>query len=111
MPDWVLDLYDISAGAVFEKHLNRISDGAFFKDGACTDIVEVEYPIGHRRRRAEGLPLLKKKFNDTASTRLSAGQCKTILPPFHAPPPLDPTPLTDFLQLSLPQPAPPPPPV
>lgn len=34
----------------------------FFKDGTTTDKVEVEYPIGHRRRRAEGIPVLEKKF-------------------------------------------------
>lgn len=34
----------------------------FFTDGTATDKVEVEYPIGHRRRRAEGIPLLKEKF-------------------------------------------------
>ena len=28
----------------------------FFYDGTKTDRVEVEYPIGHRRRRAEGRP-------------------------------------------------------
>ena len=33
-----------------------------FRDGSTTDEVEVEYPIGHRRRRAEGIPLLERKF-------------------------------------------------
>lgn len=31
-------------------------------DGSVLDEVEVEYPIGHRRRRAEGTPLLVEKF-------------------------------------------------
>jgi 2-methylcitrate dehydratase len=34
----------------------------FFKDGTCSDIAEVEYPLGHRRRRSEALPLLEEKF-------------------------------------------------
>jgi len=34
----------------------------FFKDGSQTDKVEVEYPVGHRHRRQEGIPLLEKKF-------------------------------------------------
>ena len=34
----------------------------FFKDGSQTDKVEVEYPIGHRHRRKEGIPLLERKF-------------------------------------------------
>lgn len=34
----------------------------FFKDGTATEEVEVNYPIGHRRRRSEGIPLLIEKF-------------------------------------------------
>jgi 2-methylcitrate dehydratase len=34
----------------------------FFKDGTKTDQVSVDYPIGHRRRRAEGIPVLLDKF-------------------------------------------------
>jgi len=33
-----------------------------FKDGTRTERLEVEYPIGHRRRRAEGIPELEQKF-------------------------------------------------
>jgi 2-methylcitrate dehydratase len=33
----------------------------FFADGTRTEKVEVEYPLGHRRRRAEGIPLLVEK--------------------------------------------------
>src|SRR5258708_1501806 len=52
MPDWVLDLYDISAGAVFEKHLNRISDGAFFGIEIVFGIARI-FADGHRG--AEGV--------------------------------------------------------
>src|SRR5262245_16257198 len=38
----------------------------FFKDGIKTAKVEVEYPLGHRRRRGEGLPLLVGKFRTNA---------------------------------------------
>ena len=34
----------------------------FFKDGSSTDRVQVDYPVGHRRRREEGIPLLLDKF-------------------------------------------------
>ena len=34
----------------------------FFNDGTSTDNVVIDYPVGHRRRRAEGIPLLKEKF-------------------------------------------------
>jgi 2-methylcitrate dehydratase len=41
----------------------------FFADGTATEKIEVEYPIGHRRRRAEGIPLLVKKFKENFATR------------------------------------------
>jgi 2-methylcitrate dehydratase len=50
----------------------------FFKDGTKTDRVEVNYPIGHRRRRAEGIPLLQTKFSRNIATRLSPRQCEKI---------------------------------
>lgn len=40
----------------------------FFRDGSSTEKVEVEYPVGHRRRRAEGIPLLVEKFKENAET-------------------------------------------
>jgi 2-methylcitrate dehydratase len=40
----------------------------FFRDGTATEKVEVEYPIGHRRRRTEGIPLLVEKFKANAAT-------------------------------------------
>ena len=40
----------------------------FFRDGSATEKVEVEYPVGHRRRRAEGIPLLVEKFQANAAT-------------------------------------------
>ncbi len=33
----------------------------FFKDGTKSEKVAVEYPIGHRRRRRDGIPLLQAK--------------------------------------------------
>ena len=35
-----------------------------FKDGSKSQLIEVEYPVGHRRRRKEGIPLLMKKFEN-----------------------------------------------
>jgi 2-methylcitrate dehydratase len=42
----------------------------YFKDGSATDKVAIDYPLGHRRRRAEGIPLLVKKFQENVATRL-----------------------------------------
>src|SRR5438309_764424 len=46
----------------------------FFKDGSSTEKVAVEYPLGHRRRRAEGLPLLIKKFEANLASRFASPQ-------------------------------------
>jgi 2-methylcitrate dehydratase len=43
-----------------------------FKDGSATPRAEVHFPVGHRRRRQEGIPLLLEKFRHNASTRYSA---------------------------------------
>lgn len=50
----------------------------FFKDGTSTNNVAVEYPIGHRRRRKEGYPLLKKKFYANLMTRFPKQQSDRI---------------------------------
>jgi 2-methylcitrate dehydratase len=41
----------------------------FFKDGTATRKVAVEYPVGHRRRRHEGIPLLEAKFRTNLARR------------------------------------------
>ena len=51
----------------------------FFKDGSATELVEVEYPIGHKRRRSEGIPLLIEKFRHNASTRLPGHRVEKLL--------------------------------
>jgi 2-methylcitrate dehydratase len=41
----------------------------FFSDGSATDRVQVDFPIGHRKRREEGIPVLVQKW-EAASRRL-----------------------------------------
>lgn len=50
----------------------------FFNDGSSTEKVEVEYPVGHRRRRAEGIPLLEEKFKANLATRFTASRSTRI---------------------------------
>jgi 2-methylcitrate dehydratase len=50
----------------------------FFKDGSDTDRIEVEYPIGHRRRRAEGIPILLRKFESSLKGKLAERQYKVL---------------------------------
>ncbi len=51
----------------------------FFKDGSCTEKIVVEYPIGHRRRRGEGIPLLVEKFKNNLASRLAPQWCDKIV--------------------------------
>ncbi|MBX3420826.1 MAG: bifunctional 2-methylcitrate dehydratase/aconitate hydratase [Pirellulaceae bacterium] len=50
----------------------------FFNDGSSTSRAEVHFPIGHRRRRADGIPLLLEKFRHNAATRLSASTVQSL---------------------------------
>ena len=50
----------------------------FFKDGSKTKNVAVEYPVGHRRRRKEGVPLLEAKFRTNLARRYAEKQRKAI---------------------------------
>jgi 2-methylcitrate dehydratase len=56
---------------------NRIQ--VFFTDGSMTDVVEVEFPLGHRRRRAESIEPLKKKFRSNAETRFTTLRVEKLL--------------------------------
>ena len=51
----------------------------FFTDGSSTEKIEVEYPIGHKRRREQGIPLLVDKFERNLATQFSDQRCKEIL--------------------------------
>jgi len=51
----------------------------FFKDGTKTENIVVEYPVGHRRRRQEGVPLLERKFKLNLARRFADKQRNTIL--------------------------------
>jgi 2-methylcitrate dehydratase len=50
-----------------------------FDDGSALDEVVVEYPIGHKRRRAEGIPLLVEKFRTNLARRFPGKQQQAIL--------------------------------
>lgn len=50
----------------------------FFADGSSTERVEISYPIGHRRRRAEGIPELLEKFSSATRDHYSAAQSARI---------------------------------
>ena len=51
----------------------------FFSDGSSTDKIAIDYPVGHRRRREEGIPLLKEKFERAVAGHFAARQGSEIL--------------------------------
>jgi len=51
----------------------------FFVDGTSTGKIAVEYPIGHRRRRAEGIPVLEQKFLSNLRTRFPEHRSQQIM--------------------------------
>ncbi len=70
-----------------------------FKDGSALDEVLVEYPIGHPRRRDEGLPLLEEKFRRNLARRFDAQRQQRILDVALDPPALEAMPVRDFMDL------------
>ena len=71
----------------------------FFNDGSNTDKVAVEYPIGHRRRRKEGMPLLEEKFRSNLGTRLPSIRCDTVFKMCQDQEKLENTPVYEFMNL------------
>jgi 2-methylcitrate dehydratase len=50
----------------------------FFKDGSSTNKIEVEFPIGHKFRREEGIPILLEKFKRNLKTQFHDDRVKKI---------------------------------
>ena len=69
----------------------------FFQDSFSSAKIAVEYPLGHRRRRAEGLPLLEQKFVNNLATCFSPQQVDAILRLSNDQDRLEETPVQEFL--------------
>ncbi|MCP4079750.1 MAG: 2-methylcitrate dehydratase, partial [Planctomycetaceae bacterium] len=70
---YTVDYYDE------EKRAIPNSIQVFFNDGTSTPKVEVHYPIGHRRRREEGIPVLQAKFARNLATQFKPAACDSIV--------------------------------
>jgi 2-methylcitrate dehydratase len=70
-----------------------------FRDGARTERVAIETPIGHRERRAEGTPLLVEKFRSSLRPKLPAERFAALDALCHDPPRLATAPIEDFMAL------------
>jgi 2-methylcitrate dehydratase len=71
----------------------------FFRDGTQTELVAVEYPIGHRRRRKEGVPLLLEKFERNLRGRIPPRKADAILSLCSSRARLEPTAVNRFMDL------------
>jgi 2-methylcitrate dehydratase len=69
----------------------------FFKDGSQTQRVQVDFPIGHRKRRAEGMPVLVKKFESAVDAHFGAKQAERVKALFAKPAGLDALPVNEFV--------------
>jgi 2-methylcitrate dehydratase len=70
-------------------------------DGTTLPEVVVEYPIGHRRRRNDGIPLLLDKFRRNLARRFAAAQQQSILEVSLDPARLEAMPVSDYVDLYL----------
>jgi len=71
----------------------------FFKDGTRTRKVAVEYPIGHRRRRHEGIPLLEAKFRTNLARRFPKESREAIFELCRDQKRLEATPVREFVDM------------
>ncbi|GJE92213.1 2-methylcitrate dehydratase [Phanerochaete sordida] len=72
-PQYSVDYHDPSKRSISNAITIELNDGTVL------DEVEVEYPVGHKRRRAEGTPLLLNKFKRHISAHFDAAHQKKIL--------------------------------
>ncbi|CAG4898744.1 bifunctional 2-methylcitrate dehydratase/aconitate hydratase [Paraburkholderia gardini] len=70
-----------------------------FSDGSKFDEVVVEYPIGHKRRRTDGIPLLVEKFKTNLARRFPAKQQQAILDVSLDQARLEATPVNEYVDL------------
>ncbi|HEX2829695.1 MAG TPA: 2-methylcitrate dehydratase [Burkholderiales bacterium] len=73
-----------------------------FRDGTSSGRIEVEYPAGHPRRRAEALPLLEAKLDAALARRYTPARCEQIAAVFADPEKLDRTAVHQFVDLLAP---------
>ena len=71
----------------------------FFTDGSKTEQINVEYPIGHKRRREQGIPLLYKKFTQNALTQFDGEKVQDLLATFQNQSLLEQMPVNEFMEL------------
>lgn len=94
-PDYTRDYYDPQKRSI----ANAIQ--IFFEDGTSTEKVEVLYPLGHKRRREEAIPLLKSKFEENITSHFGEVQLAKIKSLFDDSQKLENMPVNEFMEYFL----------
>lgn len=71
-PDFTRDYY-----APDKRYIGNAVQ-VFFRDGSATQRVAVDYPLGHRKRRSEAMPVLVQKFHSAVTAHFSPKQAEAI---------------------------------
>ncbi|HVN92899.1 MAG TPA: bifunctional 2-methylcitrate dehydratase/aconitate hydratase [Terracidiphilus sp.] len=95
-PRFTADYHDPDKRAISNSLRVELNDGTVLEE-------TVEYPIGHRRRREEGLPLLIEKFKTNLRRRFPEAQQERILAVSLNPARLDAMPVNEYVDLYVPQ--------
>src|SRR5687768_6185062 len=69
----------------------------FFRDGTSTSRVQVDFPIGHRKRREEGMPVLVRKFESSVAAYFPEKQTPRVQALFADAGKLDALPVNEFV--------------
>jgi len=72
-PDFTRDYFDPD-----KRYIGNAMQ-VFFTDGRSTERVAIDYPVGHRRRREAGIPLLMGKFEAAVQEQLPAAQAARLV--------------------------------
>jgi 2-methylcitrate dehydratase len=94
-PRFTADYHDPEKRSIANSLRMELNDGAILEE-------TVEYPIGHRRRRDEGMPLLIEKFKSNLRRRFPEAQQQRILDASLNADRLDAMPVNEYVDLYVP---------
>ncbi len=92
-PQFTRDYFDA------DKRYIGNSVQVFFTDGTSTDRISIDYPIGHRKRRAEGIPVLMAKCEAALRAQLEGDKVDRIMELARDPATLEAMPIDQFMDL------------
>ncbi|MDG0997671.1 MAG: bifunctional 2-methylcitrate dehydratase/aconitate hydratase [Gammaproteobacteria bacterium] len=71
----------------------------YFNDNTKSEVIEINYPVGHKKRRKEGIPMLEQKFKSNLRTRFPTSRCDEIFKLCASQEQLEATPVSDFMEM------------